>query len=168
VGRNLTIKAPCWEDIDTVRHWRNLSLSSYRTPYPLNEDMQKEFYQNVICNRDKNSRWWSVYLNETFIGLIGVENIEWENSLGELYFTISPDYLSYGIDVFRLLLEEGFHGLGLEALYKECYECDTNLAFWYEISAWFNPNCVELIHRKRYKGKVYNSIHMTFTKAGMK
>jgi hypothetical protein len=86
------------KDLEKVRVWRNQFPQSLRTPYLLTKEMQEEYYNNVICNRNSNTRYFGIYLETDcqtlenfqdkqeykFLGYGGIENIIQEFSCGEI------------------------------------------------------------------------------------
>lgn len=182
-------------DCEQVRQWRNENLAMLRTPFMLTEEMQAEFYHNVVCNRNANARYWGVIEElpdkvnmyaagikepyDTFetdtthielIGMIGLENISWENRNAEISIILNPDYQrkGYGTQAVDLLLDQGFNYLNLENIYGECYECNPALGFWHKMANKYadkyNPKPVWLANRKYWQGKYYDSLYVNFEK----
>jgi len=116
----MTLKPLSAADMETVRHWRHAVPETLRTSYMLTEEMQRDYYERVICNRDSTTRYWGLWVSRTwaemeaytkergimfvhspeapkthppdaFIGYGGIENIEWENGTGEISLLIAPD-----------------------------------------------------------------------------
>ena len=79
-----------------AREWRNELMAAWRTPFMLTEEMQEDFYRNVICDRRSNLRYWAFWDEMTshpdlgFIGFGGIENIVWENRTGEISLLVDP------------------------------------------------------------------------------
>ena len=82
-------------DCEKVRQWRNQCLYALRTPFQLTQEMQEDFYKNTVCNRNAKARFWGIWIKDkvssTFIGMCGLENIEWENSCAEISIILNPD-----------------------------------------------------------------------------
>jgi hypothetical protein len=116
----------------------------------LTKEMQQDYYQNVICNRDSHTRYWGLWLPvdnsleacmnrdpydgsqyEQFIGYGGLENISWENGNAEISLLIGPEYRGngYGREAVKLFLGEAFNKMRLHSVYVECYMCGPWL-FW--------------------------------------
>lgn len=152
------------KDAEKVRIWRNECLQALRTPFPLTKEMQENFYNNVISNRQSNNRFWAIR-NDTaqwsFIGMIGIINIEWENRIGEISIVIDPSERGkgIGIEAVKMLLTRGFYYLNLFNIYGECYECNESLIFWKKICKIYNSYNTILPARKYYNGEYYDSFY---------
>ena len=157
----MEIKAPTRADCEQVRLWRNETLESFRTPYPLTEEMQGHFYDEVVCNRDHNSRWWSVYSGETFVGLAGLTDIEWENGLAQISLVIYPQGNGYGRQAVQMVLDEAFGNMGLKTVYGECYECNPAIEFWGKITEENDGYITMIPRRKLWQGQLYDAMHFS-------
>jgi RimJ/RimL family protein N-acetyltransferase len=182
-------------DCEQVRQWRNKNMAMLRTPFMLTEEMQEDFYHNVVSNRNSNARYWGVwedgkiktthYFDNTpafntesdgiiLIGMVGLENISWENRNAEISIILNPDYQhkGYGTQAVDLLLDQGFNYLNLENIYAECYECNPALGFWHKMTNKYadkyNPKPVWLANRKYWQGKYYDSLYVNFEKERLK
>ncbi|MEN8907916.1 MAG: GNAT family protein [Clostridiales bacterium] len=156
-------------DVEKVRIWRNNNIESLRTPFFLTEEMQKEFYENKICNRNSNCRFWAVRgpSGIDFFGMVGLVNIEWENRLGEISIIIAPNQRGKGkgTNSIELLLDAGFNQLNLTNIYGECYTLNENyIKFWDRICGMYNATKVTLPGRKYWDGNYYNSLYFNINK----
>lgn len=166
------------EQCERVRIWRNECLETLRTPYPLTKEMQEAFYQNVICNRNSLHRYWSIwgnYKKETpdyrdgleFVGMGGITNLQWENSIGEISLIINPECRKQGLGerAVDLLLDQAFNYLNLQTVLGECYKCNPAWEFWQKITTKYTitnyKNCSTLRNRKYWNGKYYDSLYFT-------
>ena len=159
----MKFKALSLLDVEQARQWRNEQPEILRTPFPLTEGQQKQFYYEVVCNRHANARYWGVYL-EDLIGMAGLENIQWENRLAEISLILDPEYTDYMDEALQLLLHEGFNNLNLENIYTEVYECSPYLDFWLSYNPDFTPCFIRLPNRKYYRGRYYDSFYINFNK----
>ena len=159
------------EDMEMLRKWRNENTKQgiYRTPYLLTYNMQRDFFNNIINNRNLNSRYFGIYLNEmdtikTFVGYCGLDKIEWENGLAEIALTIGKNYVgkSYGSTALELLLIEAFNNMRLYNIYGECYKCNPNLAFWEKMIEKYGAYRTILPARKFYDNHIWDSIFFNF------
>ena len=159
----MEIKAPTRADVEEVRQWRNESLSTLRTPYPLTEEMQGRFYEDVICNRGHNSRWWSFHVSGALVAFGGLTGIEWENGLAEISMIVKPDFQGqgYGGQAVALILEEGFGSMGLRTIYGECYEYNPAIEFWGKITKANGGYVTTIPRRKLWQGQLYDAMHFT-------
>lgn len=174
----MKLKSLSLQDCEQVRQWRNECLEALRTPFPLTKEMQEQFYRDVVCNRDARSRYWGVWHDCEdlqpeeeclhFIGMVGLENIEWENRRSEISIILSPDFRGkgYGEQAVDLLLEQGFFFLNLENVWGECYENNPALDFWMKITSRYNPGQKQcwLDCTKYYAGKYWDSFWFNIEK----
>lgn len=149
-------------DMEPIRSWRNQHLDILRTPFALTKEQQEDWYKNEICNRQSKSRFWAIELKGTLpsvVGYGGIENIQWENSIGEISLLISPSMQGKGVGIVHAkeILRRAFHELNLKTVYAECYENNKATKFWDKV---FN-GCFQTIlpNRKYYKGVYWGSIY---------
>ena len=154
------------QQAEQVRIWRNLDIDAYRTSFPLTQEMQEDFYYKVICNRDSKSRFWAVIVNDCFIGMVGLENIELENRRAEISIVIDPEVRGkgYGKKAIDLLLKEGFERMNLDNIWGESYTCNPSLPFWVDICHDKGIPITELQRTKYVNGVYYNSIYFNFVR----
>ena len=159
----MELKAPTAQDAEEVRLWRNQVLATLRTPYQLTGEMQADYYKNVICNRQTNSRWWSVYSAGALVGFTGLTGIEWENGLAEISLIIKPDVRGsgYGKQTVKLVLDEAFGNMGLKTVYGECYMCNPAVEFWKKVTEEYGGNYTTIPRRKFWRGKLYDALHFS-------
>lgn len=153
-------------DAQKVRKWRNKQSGILRTSFPLTEEMQEDFYKNVVCNRQSNARYWGVWFGAEFIGMCGLENIQWENRLAEISSLLNPEYplSKYGEEVLKVLLHEGFMNMNLENIYTEIYNCHPESFSWHNIAEEYDCYISILPNRKYYNGNYYDSSYINFNK----
>jgi len=166
------------EDIEKVREWRHENMFSLRTPFFLTKEMQQDYYEKVICNRESKTRYWGVHdsLIETtekscpliFIGYGGIENIHWENGNGEISLLIGPDWVGKGLGsrAVSMFLDQAFNYFNLQTVYGECYLCNPAWVFWDKLTKKYNGKSTTLPRRKYYKGKYWDSFYFTIFKEG--
>ncbi len=165
----LIFDAPSIQDVQLVREWRNADISFLRTPFMLTEQMQKDFYHNVISNRNSDCRFWSVKDADqgVMIGFAGLVNIEWENRLAEISLVVSPKGRGGNCHILsvRGLLDIAFRQLNLQNVHAECYTCNTDLPFWKTACSQFRGVFVMLPNRKYWNGKYWDSMYLNFEKS---
>jgi len=61
------------DDAEQVRIWRNQNPEGARTPYLLNWEMQADWYEREVCNRDSKHRYWAVRQSVTEEERRGIE-----------------------------------------------------------------------------------------------
>lgn len=173
------------QQVQEVRKWRNEEPQFLRTPYRITQEMQEEFFNNVINDRDSKHRYFAImgeekeHLTEVeriegdnywlgsqqliktreFIGMGGLTNIEWENGCAEISLIINPKYRGkgYGKQAVDLILDEAFKSMRLYSVYGEVYTCG-NIAFWKKVVNKHNGYNTFLLDRKFYKGKSHDSM----------
>jgi diamine N-acetyltransferase len=135
----VTLRALNIEDMEPIRKWRNECLDTLRTPFPLTKEQQEDWYKNEICNRQSRSRFWAIVNDKyskgdglTLIGYGGIENIQWENGIGEISLLIDPEYRGngYGFEAANKIIKHAFTRMGLHSIYAECYLSNLAIAFW--------------------------------------
>jgi RimJ/RimL family protein N-acetyltransferase len=152
------------DNVELVREWRNKCLEALRTPYFLTGEQQQQFYDDVICNRNVKARFWGIWMSGQFIGMTGLENIEWENSCAEISLIINPEHhgKGYGNQAVDMLLDKGFNYLGLETIYGECYDCNPSIEFWKKIIEKYSADTAILPNRKLWNGSYHDSLYFSF------
>ena len=127
----MKLQVPTLEQCKKVRLWRNESMESLRTSCELTEEMQEDFYRDVICNRNSPHRYWSIFNKDKFVGFGGLTFIEWENRLARISLIIDPIHRKEGLGekAVDLILDKAFNYMNLHTVCGECYKC--NSAGWY-------------------------------------
>ena len=149
-------------DMEPIRNWRNQHLDILRTPFALTKEQQEDWYKNEICNRQSRSRFWAITFEDTgLIGYGGIENIQWENSIGEISLLIDPKYQGRGTgtEAAKELIRIAHEQLNLRIVYAEVYENNPAVAFWDKVF----QGCMkhELPYRKYCNGRYYSSFWYT-------
>lgn len=157
------------ENAEQVRKWRNLDIDMYRTPFMLTEEMQSDFYDDVICDRHAPHRFWAVIVDDIFSGMVGLVNISLENRSAELSVVIDPEVRGQGCGrrAMALLLDEGFYRLNLDNIYGECYKCSPAMGFWLRLCEERGVKMYDLPRRKYVSGIYWDSIYFNFTRTNM-
>lgn len=157
------------EDMPAVASWRNKSMESLRTPFLLTNEMQKDFYNRVICSRNSDTRFFAVRYkdeNSPIIGQFGINNICFENSNAEISMILDPNYrgLGLGTMLVRYTLNYAFDELGLHNVYGEVYLCNPAVLFWQKLIRMWRGTSTLLPERKRHHGELYDSIYFNFNR----
>jgi RimJ/RimL family protein N-acetyltransferase len=155
------------EQCQQVREWRNDERQFLRTPYFITEDMQEEFFHNVVNNRDSEHRYFAIMNYSSFIGMGGLTNISFENGNTEISLIINPEYRGkgYGIKSVDLLLHEAINNMRLYSVYGEVYDCG-NRGFWEKVVYRYSGYRTDLVNRKFWEGHTYGS--MWFSIGGLR
>lgn len=159
----MRIRAPLQEDVEVARNWRNRTPEMLRTSFLLTEQMQKDFYLDVICDRRSTSRFFSIVdIQGDLLAFIGIENIQWENRLGEISCIIKYGYETYMTEILNIVLDTAFNQLNLISVFTEVYECSPYFEEWerYAIDKLAYDSI--LPYRKFWDGRFYDSIIYTF------
>ena len=160
------------EQCEIVRVWRNNTLETLRTPYPLTEEMQADFFKNVINNRNSPHRYWSIIegvgefadVEHRLIGMGGLTGIQWENRIAEISLIIDPALRNkgYGKQAVALLLDEGFKRMNLQTIFGECYQVnESGCKFWENIVTTYNGYMCVLPKRKFWNGQFWDSMYFS-------
>ncbi len=173
----MELRALSKTDMEQIRLWRNSALETLRTPYELTAEMQEDYYRTVICDRRSTTRYWGVRIirpaselgydenADTLIGYGGIENIEWENSTGEISLLVGPYYRKkgYGREAAKMILDRAFNQLNLHTVHGECYIC-APWEFWQKlVGVWPGRTGAAILScRKYWNGKYYDSYYFTF------
>jgi len=162
----LIIKALSLDDMELVRQWRDLVPETLRTPYPLTVEQQKQYYNDVICNRNGNTRYygfWESPFNE-LLSYGGIENIQWASRIGELSVIVNPNMRGqgWGRVVVSQILNIAFNVLNLQTVYAESYKSGA-FQFWEKIAKEYNAYHTILPNRKYWDGKYWDSIYISFS-----
>ncbi len=152
------------EDCELIRVWRNQNLAAWRTSHLLTEEMQAEFYREVVCNRNAPHRFWAVDEGSRLVGMVGITHIQWENRLAEVNLIMAPDMMRLAHEAVDLLLKQAFDFMGLLTVCGECYMCSPQLAFWKQVSERHEAYTTTLPRRKWWDGKLWDSLHISFRK----
>lgn len=162
----INLKVLSSQDAEQIRLWRNQCLDTLRTPYPLTAEQQADWYKNVVCNRQANARWFGVWQDDeckAFRGYTGIENISWENRIGEISLLIGPKYHGngYGKQAATEVLRYAFEELNLHTVYGECYLNNPAVGFWKKLTAEYDGYNTILPCRKYSKGIYHSSLYFS-------
>lgn len=157
----MILRALCIEDMEPIRKWRNDCLDTLRTPFPLTKEQQEQWYRDEICNRNSRTRFWAAEENGELIGYGGLENIQWENSIGEMSLLIDPAQRGkgYGTDFANEIITKAFDELNLHTVYAECYSYNGAVDFWWDIFNFYGGTKVILPNRKFHDGEYFDGIY---------
>ena len=165
-------------DLETIRGWRNEARETLRTPFPLAEGMQTEFYRDVICRRDAPHRYWGLVgdgddadkAEEAIIGhLLGIGGLTFiqpENGIAEISLLIDPELTGKGLGAAAVdcLLEEAFDRMRLCTVVGEVYASNSaGMEFWKKIVANHDGEWTTLPRRKWWAGRLWPSMYFTLT-----
>lgn len=178
-------------DVQDSRIWRNKHLETLRTPYYIPYGMQIKFWEDIICNRKSEHRYWALkekrkelgkdcnFVDSTghnlqdveeFVGVGGLTNISWENRNAEISLIIDDKYQRMGLGkkAVQLLLDQGFNYMNLENIYGEVYYCnELGVEFWKKMIKKYTGESVIKPRVKYYKGKYWDSLYFNFYKMGV-
>jgi len=165
-------------DMAQIVQWRNEQLSNLRTSKMLQLENQEEFYDKIICDRNSNARFFAVRnivkMNDTdktetseLIGMIGIENIEWENRRGEISIVLNPRLDSFN-DIFQTSVEDildyAFDELNLENIWGELYKCNQQYYVWIGLLNKMRAYTTEIKYLKYHRGGYYHGLWYNINK----
>jgi RimJ/RimL family protein N-acetyltransferase len=164
----LSLKPLSKDHIEIIREWRHGVPETLRTPYFLTKEMQEDYYNEIICNRDSKTRYFEFWDDNKFIGYGGIENIQWENRIGELSVLVNPEHRGqgYGLKCVQSILKQAFDFMNLETVYGECYLSGA-YQFWEIVVAKYNAYFTILPKRKYYNGIYYNSLYFSLDRSSI-
>jgi len=160
---------------EQVRIWRNAEMQCWRTSQMLTPIMQREFYES-LSDRNTDKRYFAIQKDKglatcserdiDFIGMGGINNIQWENSIGEITLIIDPEKRkdSNGEKAVDLLLDYAFNHLNLKTVCGECYLCNDAVKFWEAITEKYVGDTAELFNRKYFDGIYWDSLYFSINK----
>ena len=104
-----------------------------------------------------------VYSGSVLVGMCGLVDIQWENSIAEISLIIDPKQQKRGMgySAVELVLDEAFNRMGLKTVFGECYECNPAICFWKKITQKYNGYGTALLNRKLWNGKLYDSLYFS-------
>jgi ribosomal protein S18 acetylase RimI-like enzyme len=163
----MNLRALELDDMEPIRQWRNQCLDTLRTPFPLTKEQQEDWYRNEICNRQSRSRFWGIEENGSLIGYGGIENIQWENSIGEISLLINPKYRGqgYGKQAAIEIITQAFNRLNLHTVFGEVYMSNPACAFWQSIVGKYNGDTAILENRKYLDGVYHASLYFSVSQS---
>lgn len=159
----------CENDAQHIREWRNVSIQNARTPFLLTYEMQRDWYREVVCNRDSVHRYWSVMHDcgdgvsgkpaWHLSGVAGLTDIDGRVRTAEVALMVAPELRGRGIggDAFALLLDQAFGVQNLETVFGECYLCNESLGFWKRQVEKWRGHEVYLPKRQYWDGRYWDS-----------
>ena len=170
------------EHMNKILEEREKILETLRTPYLVTKEMQFDWYEKEICNRDSKTRYFSIMEEEDYkigcdfhdgvlmdhglinIAMGGIENISWENSTGEISLLVFQEYTGkgYGSKAVDLILNHAFNSLNLNSVWGECYYSSGAVEFWKKIIKQYSAYSHDLPLRKYYNGKYWSSLYFVF------
>ena len=160
------------DDMEPIRQWRNESLDILRTPFMLTAEQQADWYKREICDRSSRSRFWGIWELDAdsivselvLVGYGGIENIQWENRIGEISLLINPECRGkgYGWTAAQDILDAAFNQMNLHTVYAECYGSNKAVAFWDRV--YKDGYKTMLPNRKYLWGEYYPSVYYSMSK----
>ena len=145
---------------------RNKVQETLRTPIKLNTVQQLKWFEDVVCDRRSDTRYNKIVIDKDTIGYGGIENIQWDNRLGEISVLIFENYRGngHGKEAVKLILDNAFKNINLENVWGECYTCSPAVKFWLKLIKEYKAFYEYLPARKYYKGVYWGSLYFNFSK----
>ena len=161
-------------DCEVARQWRNTDAVrvGLRTPYMQTVEQQGEFYRRIGWEWLASHRYWAVRVPElagaewepTFLAMVGLTNIIWENGSAEISLLVDPKRQGEGSGkiTLRLVLTEAFDRMRLQTVFGEVYHCNPGKLFWPNL--W--DGHVEVPRRKLWSGELHGAFLFWFLPSG--
>jgi len=171
---NLYLDTPTPADLLRVIAWRKTCPEALRTPREITPPEQERFYAEYVANPRSPHRYYAVRdmgldgpLNASFVALVSLENLSWENGHGEIGLIVDPARHGQGIgrEAVALVLEQAFNRLRLDSVWLECYLCG-HPTFWLRILTTYHGTSVLWPRRKFWNGELHDAVLGTITRAG--
>jgi len=121
------------EDIYKIKNWRNEQIDILRQSEPLTDDMQLNYYQNVIkpsfSLTHPKQILFSLLKDDSLVGYGGIVHIDWKEKIGEISFLIETDrakndaaYKAAFFPFLTMLKRVAFEDLGFQRIFAETYD----------------------------------------------
>lgn len=152
-------------DMPMLLEWRNQHPEAWRDPRPTTITQQFDWYDNVV-SKSSEGRYWGIYLDRAFVGQVELTSIIWEYGIAEIGMIVDPRMRGQGIgtDAAWKTLREGFGYLRLDTICGECYLCNAAHTFWEGIAQEWGGTQRILRRRKRWDGKLWDSVYFDWAK----
>jgi len=163
-------------DCEAARTWRNQESVrlGLRTPHILTAEMQRAFYDDVVCNRSVPHRFWAVRspavemppepLPPQFNAMVGLSPISWEAGSAEISLVVDPNKQGQGVGAaaIELLLTEAFDRMRLVTVHGEVFLNNPATEFWQkQIKRWRGESTL-LPRRKWWDGRLVDALYFWF------
>ncbi|MBW7474978.1 GNAT family N-acetyltransferase [Paenibacillus oenotherae] len=130
-GEHVYLRAVERSDLETLLAWRNRPENRrfFREYRELNKDNQMQWFDKIVMG-DRNTLMFSIVRPESdeLLGACGLCYIDWVNRSADfsIYIGAGDLYIDdrYADDAGRLMMQYGFHELGLHRLWSEIYDFD--------------------------------------------
>jgi RimJ/RimL family protein N-acetyltransferase len=122
-----------YQDIFNIKQWRNDQIDYMRQTEPLTDEMQTQYYQNVIAPSFKlkhpNQILFSYLFQNICIGYGGIVHINWPSKRGEVSFLLETqrtkdlnNYQKEFSTFLELIKKMAFEDLHFHRLYTETFD----------------------------------------------
>jgi diamine N-acetyltransferase len=111
------------EDLNWILRFRNnpLFYVNFNQPMPLSYAQQLAWYETEVLT--KKAFPYIIVLNNTDIGYIAIQNINWINRSAEISHFLVEDYSEdFMLFAHRIMLDLCFSSLNLNRIYSTCFD----------------------------------------------
>ena len=111
------------EDLQWILRYRNNAafFKNFNQPMPLSYEHQLSWYENEVLT--KKTFAYIIKLNNTSVGYIALQNINWITRSAEVSHFILEDYsMDFSLFAHGIILELAFKSLNLNRVYSVCFE----------------------------------------------
>jgi RimJ/RimL family protein N-acetyltransferase len=153
------------EDMPQLLAWRNMFPEAWRDPRPTTITQQYDWFDNIV-SKSSEGRYWGVYSDGVFVGQVELTSIIWEYGIAEIGLIVDPNLRGLGIGRLAvwLALKQGFEYLRLDTICGECYLCNKAHTFWSRLAKEWGGTQRVLRRRKRWDGKLWDSVYFDWAK----
>ena len=125
-SENIAIADLVFEDLFTIKNWRNEKMDVLRQKKTLTDNDQVAYWKTVSSS--DHTKLFSIKQNGVLIGYFGLVHIDYENKHAEISFLMDPKfpentdrYAELFSKAISYACRTGFESLGLHKIFTETY-----------------------------------------------
>ncbi len=167
-GKKIRIRAIEKTDIDEIMNWINDPevKSNLLMRYPVSQYQEEKWIESALGGDSQRNKTFAFETKDgTYLGGIGLHQIDWENSHAEVGIVIGKkEYWNkgYGTDAMMAMLDFAFNQMNLHRVYLRVFEFNHRGIKSYE-KCGFKKEGV-LRHDRYREGRYYDTIMMGILK----
>jgi RimJ/RimL family protein N-acetyltransferase len=167
-GREVRIRAIEKRDIDEIMKWINDPevKSNLLMRYPVSQYQEERWIETALATDNQRNKTFALETKDgVYLGGIGLQKIDWENSNAEVGIVIGKkEYWNkgYGTDAMLAILDFAFNQMNLHRVYLRVFEFNQRGIRSYEKCGFQKEG---VLRQDRYRqGRYYNTIMMGILK----